>query len=138
MHNLINFFERMQKVMSENIARSVERSEFLKIFFGGIFTALMAVALKPSYAFAASYSWCQVTKNECDCNPPLGRYCGSLGYTCTSGSKCPSGCTVNDKYYPSTGCWCAAAATCSGTYVCCDCWCGGKECGCKSHIPGAE
>lgn len=116
MQKFINLLDEASKRISENLARKVDRTQFLKVILGSIFAWLTAFVLNPIKGFAASTTWCEVWSGI-TCHPPNGIYCSG----CTSSSKCPSGRQVSYAWgYQSTGCWCASG---DATYdlVCCDC-----------------
>jgi hypothetical protein len=124
--------DRLFKVFTENLARSVDRKQFIKTVIGGAFGSMLLLLGDPSRAAAGITgcpSWCETSYGG-DCAPPNGNYCSG----CSTSTKCPSGYKVSYTWgYSTSGCWC------SGDYTCCDCtpsWASGApssaDCGCKT------
>jgi hypothetical protein len=58
------------------------------------------------------------------CSFPYGVCSGS--HQCPEFGGCPSGCSPDPTYHSPGNCWW------SGANECCDCYCGGSRCGCRS------
>jgi hypothetical protein len=139
---VFNKIENFVKVISENIAREVNRKDFFKIIGGGVFMSMVTIITKSPLAYAAPGSWAEVCQlNTTSCSPPYNTYCTTACKNGISGatSKCPTG--YNTSYawgYSQTGCWCINRAT----IMCCDCTKGGNspfkvnpgDCGCKHYV----
>lgn len=139
---MISKIENLFKLISENIAREVNRKDFIKIMSGGIFLTLISFTSKLPVAYAAPGSWAEVCQlYTTSCSPPYNTYCTS---GCKSGlsnatTKCPTGYKTSYAWgYSKTGCWCVNQAT----VMCCDCTKSGNDayktnsgdCGCKHYV----
>ena len=130
--------ERTTRILSENLARAMDRRSFLKRAGATTFAGLAALAAgQSSLAFAAGPS--SSRQPTINCAPP-GPYCNTGGGDLSGchGASCfqhMSGgqvyqCHVYYQYYQA-GCW----TTGGGNYwTCCDCQCtNGSTCGCAQQ-----
>ncbi|TCP52380.1 hypothetical protein EV586_11158 [Tumebacillus sp. BK434] len=114
---MLKMLERFFKLVSEDVARKVDRKGFLKAAVGTTFLGVLTFAGSKS-ARANSISWCETVWATQSCAPPNGKYCSG----CSSSSKCPSGYKVSYAWgYSSTGCWCIAQGGRIEGATCCDC-----------------
>ena len=139
-------FERTTRIVTENLARAIDRRQFLKTTGTSIFAGMAALAAGqgvPKLAFAgaatSSSSRSRVAPpGPPSCSPP-GPYCNLNGVSEPNGchgSACfqhLNGGTVQQchVYYAfyQAGCWTTAAT--GGYWTCCDCQCAnGSTCGC--------
>ncbi|MFE1243456.1 hypothetical protein ACFW35_04925 [Fictibacillus sp. NPDC058756] len=138
MFKLFEIIENYSKLIAENLARSINRKQFIGTLVGGLFLSILSITTNPFRAFAANTGWCEVSAHTSGtCGPPGAGFCSNLNATCpssTSTAKCPTGFSVNYKYYPKTACWCYF--TPGWAKVCCDCKrnSDGKECGCEFNF----
>ena len=133
--------EKTTRLVSENLARAINRRSFLKRTGETAFAGLMALAsghMVPSFASAASGGPKPPTPTP-QCAPP-GPYCNTGGGILSGchGSSCFQHlyngqvyqCRVYYTYYQA-GCWTTASS--GGYWTCCDCECGNPRvttCGC--------
>lgn len=136
------------KVMSESLARGINRRSFLKQAGGAVVATVSTFALGPILSNRARQVSAAPLIPTISCSPP-GPYCntgggdlsGCHGGHCfqhtTGGITYP--CRVYYQYY-TTGCWTTASG--GGYWTCCDCQCfntSGQNvanCGCASFNPG--
>ena len=133
--------ERTIRVVSENLARSVNRRAFLRRAGEAAFAGMAALAAgKGGAVFAAGSGNSPQSKPAVpSCSPP-GPYCNTGGGILTGcqGSACFQHlyngqilqCRVYYQYYQ-VGCWTTSAT--GGYWTCCDCSCGTPQmstCGC--------
>jgi hypothetical protein len=133
--------EKTIRVVSENLARSVNRRVFLRRAGESAFAGMAALAAGRTEAVFASGSGkpSQTPLPTPSCAPP-GPYCNTGGGILTGcqGSSCfqhlyqgqTLQCRVYYSYYQ-TGCWTSAVT--GGYWTCCDCACGtprATTCGC--------
>ena len=126
--------ERTMHLMSENLARSMDRRSFLKRVGATTFAGVAALAAGHAMLTPASAS-----KLVPSCSPP-GPYCNYNGVN--EPNACHGASCFQHVYngqllqchlyggYP-TGCWTTAAQ--GGYWTCCDCQCGNPAqttCGC--------
>jgi hypothetical protein len=144
--------EQKVKIVSESLARSMDRRKFLKGTGTAIFAGLASLAAGHSLAGPASArsggTSDDIPKGPWppQCNPP-GPYCnnGTGQMTGCQGSHCHSHlyngqllpCRIMYGWYI-TGCWTTPSN--GGYWVCCDCGCGPNGgsplCGCAQwHHP---
>jgi len=131
--------EKTTRVLTENLARSINRRSFLRHAGEATFAGMAALAAGrglPAFASAGVTQPPQPTTPSCS---PPGPYCNLNGTNepngCHGGScfQHMSGgnvrqCRVYYQYYQA-GCWTTAAS--GGYWTCCDCSCdGGSTCGC--------
>lgn len=145
MFKIFNMIENYTKIISENIAREVNRSEFLRVTVGGMFMAILVLVANPLNALAGgSKSWCAVWYAGGTCQPPNNKYCSGCPTSSTT-SKCPSGYVVSKAWYSTTGCWCHYSTSGGTSTICCDCVKSGTSttsksnstaCGCKFVTSG--
>ncbi|HUS15493.1 MAG TPA: hypothetical protein VM536_10820 [Chloroflexia bacterium] len=139
-------FEQQVRIVSENLARAVDRRTFLKRASQATFTGILAMAAGHSVAGKANAASGTKPPQEPQapvCSPP-GPYCNLNGVNDPNGCRgahCwqhrTSGqvyqCRVYYQYYQA-GCWTTASG--GGYWTCCDCEClnaGGQRvatCGC--------
>lgn len=140
---------------SEDLARVLDRREFIKKTGSAVFAGLISLAAGHSLARDASASGTRKSRLPLvpACNPP-GPYCNTNGTNEPNGclNSQPGGpfnarclhhvhegqtlyCRISYYWYPTVGCWTYAAN--GGYWTCCDCECsvdpGGPEiayCGC--------
>ena len=133
--------ERTMRIMTENLARSLDRRVFLKRTGEAVFVGMAALAagqLKPALAATGVRNGVKPPVTP-SCSPP-GPYCNLNGVNEPNGCHGAScfqhlsggtiyQCQVYYTYY-SAGCWTTAAT--GGYWSCCDCRCGGgvATCGC--------
>jgi hypothetical protein len=137
-------FEQTTRILSESLARAVNRRTFLKRASQGTFAALATVAAGHSLSERAAAARSPgVDPMAPQCAPP-GPYCNTGGGILSGchGAHCfqhLSGgnvlqCHVYYQYYQA-GCWTTAAS--GGYWTCCDCQCdGGPTCGCAQFSTG--
>lgn len=145
-------FEQTTRILSENLARAVNRRTFLKRASQGTFAVLATVAAGHSLSERAAASkggpGPQVDPMAPHCSPP-GPYCNLDGNTQSPngchGAHCfqhRSGgqvlqCQVMYGWYQA-GCWTTAFG--GGYWTCCDCACGPNGgsplCGCAQFSAG--
>lgn len=119
---------------AEAFARRIDRRTVLRGAAAGIFATVTGAVVGPvSRAYATGP--CPNPAQDTICHPP-GPFCTAYSSSYCSGANCAGGCTVNRKDYPD-GCWCTRAVkvgSCTSRwYKCCDCYCGGRECGCYEY-----
>jgi hypothetical protein len=128
------------RIVSENLARAMDRRTFLKRASQTTFAGLMALAVGQGLGGrAAAKTDNPKTPMAPQCNPP-GPYCNINGVNEPNG--CHGGhcfqhmyqgqvlsCRVYYQYYQ-TGCWTTPVS--GGYWTCCDCECmpGTRHCGC--------
>jgi hypothetical protein len=136
--------EKTVRMVSEGLARGMDRRKFLKRASGTIFAGLSALAagqIAPSLASAGAGSQLRPDERP-PCYPP-GPFCNLDGNQWSTsgchGASCYEHlyqgrvlqCRVYYTYYP-TGCWTTRVN--NGYWTCCDCQCGGNppilSCGC--------
>lgn len=141
--------ERRIRLVSENLARVLDRRQFIKKTGSAIFAGLIALAAGHSLAGEASATGTRKTRLPLVpiCNPP-GPYCNTNGVHEPNGclNSRPGGpfnsrclhhvhegqtlyCQISYYWYPA-GCW--TYATTGGYWTCCDCECSVEPGG--SHI----
>jgi hypothetical protein len=158
--------ERRIRLMSEGLARVLDRRQFVKTTGSTVFAGLIALAAGHGLARTASASGGRLPRvpNVPQCSPP-GPYCN------TNGTNEPNGCLNSQPggpfsarclrhlnegqmlycrisyYWYGSGCWTYASN--GGYWTCCDCECsvdpGGPEiatCGCAGFslepVPGPD
>jgi hypothetical protein len=135
-------FERTTRLVSENLARAVNRRTFLKRTSQTAFVGLATLAAGHSLADRASAAHRPDGKPQTPfitCGPP-GPYCNTGGGDLSGchGAHCWQHlyngqvlqCQIWTAFYP-VGCW-----TSGDGWVCCDCQCGtpmATSCGCAQH-----
>lgn len=139
-------FEQTTRVLSENLARAVNRRTFLKRASQGTFAVMATLAAGHSLSerAAAQRIGPSVDPLVPSCAPP-GPYCnlngvnepnGCHGAHCfqhRSGTQVLQ-CQVYYAFYQA-GCWTTAVS--GGYWTCCDCQCtGGPTCGCAQFSTG--
>jgi hypothetical protein len=139
-------FEQTTRVLSESLARAVNRRTFLKRASQGTFAVLATVAAGHSLSERAAAEKNNPSVNPLiSCSPP-GPYCNTGGGSLSGchGAHCfqhLSGgqvyqCQVYYQYYQA-GCWTTAVT--GGYWTCCDCSCGTPRvatCGCAQFSVG--
>lgn len=131
--------EQTTRIVSENLARAVDRRTFLKRSSQAAFAGLIALAVGGAFPGKAAAAGTQPPTPTPNCAPP-GPYCNNGGGILTGchGAHCfdhlVSGtlyqCWVYYQYYQG-GCWTASGS--GGYWTCCDCACGNPQvatCGC--------
>ncbi|MGA7730632.1 MAG: hypothetical protein WCD37_05105 [Chloroflexia bacterium] len=138
--------EQKIKVLSESLARGLDRREFLRRAGGVVVSGVVALVMGPTLARNATrVSASPLVPLRARCSPP-GPFCNLEGASSSQTSE-PTGCrdghcfqhvttpggTVRDcvvyyQFYPGTGCWTTIDG--NGYWTCCDCTCGGANCGC--------
>jgi hypothetical protein len=134
--------EQRIRIVSESLARAVNRRTFLRQVGGAVVSGVAALALGPT--LTSSRAWAAAPKGNkpvipaITCSPP-GPYCNTGGgnlsgchgahcYQHLSGGVVQT-CHVYYQYYQ-VGCW-----TSSDSWTCCDCQCtGGVTCGCAEYV----
>lgn len=138
MRNWLNAIDVFSKRISESMTRKLDRKDFIRTSLSAIFMGVLAFAANPTGVLGASVGWCQVSRpGDIACAFPGVGHCRNAGATCPSSSstsKCPSGWSVNYKYYSRTGCWCNYYSGLSR--ICCDCQRNNVECGCSWVVQG--
>ena len=138
-------FEQTTRILSENLARALDRRTFLKRAGQATFGVVATLAAGHSLAerAAAATVGPRVDPMAPQCAPP-GPYCntgggilsGCHGAHCfqhLSGSQVLQ-CHVYYTFYQA-GCWTTAVS--GGYWTCCDCQCtGGPTCGCAQFSTG--
>jgi len=142
---LLSVIENFTKIISENIAREVNRSEFLRVTLGGLFIGTIALVANPLNTLAGgNKNWCAIWYKNGTCDPPRGTYCSGCPTSSTT-TKCPSGYVVSTAWYATTGCWCHYSTSGGSSTICCDCVKSGTSttstsnstaCGCKFTTSG--
>lgn len=135
-------FEQGTRIVSENLARAVDRRTFLKRSSQAAFTGMLALAA--GHGFAGRASAAHGTKppeppQVPNCSPP-GPYCNTGGGSLSGchGAHCFQHlyngnvlqCHVYYQWYQA-GCWTSSGS--GGYWTCCDCSCGTPQqtsCGC--------
>ena len=138
-------FEQTTRVLSENLARALDRRTFLKRAGQATFGVVATLAAGHSLAerAAAATVGPRVDPMAPQCAPP-GPYCNTGGGILSGchGAHCfqhLSGgqvlqCHVYYTFYQA-GCWTTAVS--GGYWTCCDCQCtGGPTCGCAQFSTG--
>jgi len=116
MNNMFNKIEELFQLTSEKLARQVDRKDFLRVSFTGIFMGMLALIANPFQAKAAAPIICELTRNDTSCLPPNGQYCSNCPTSVVS--ACPRSMQVSYVWgYTQTGCWCIQG----GAARCCDC-----------------
>jgi hypothetical protein len=139
--------EHRIRVISESLAREVDRRGFLRKVGGAIVTGVAAVVVGPGLGTQLRRaSAAPILPNRARCAPP-GPYCnleglsggldeptGCRGAHCYQHRTSPGGplltCQVYYTFY-ATGCWTTADG--GGYWTCCDCNCGSATCGCAQY-----
>ena len=140
--------EKSMRIVTENLARALDRRQFLKRAGN---TAFMGMAALAAGHFATAGVVAGVRRQPVD-SPPVsngGPVCAPPGPYCNTGGGPLSGChgsscfqhLFNGQvlqcrvfYIYQAGCWSTPSG--SGYWVCCDCECGTPRvtsCGCASH-----
>jgi hypothetical protein len=140
------------KVLSESLARALDRRRFIKSTGTAMF-ATIAAAAAGHFSVARASASLGSSKGSSDTQPPPwppqcappGPYCNITGVSDGSGCAAsrpyePSGscfqhrvngvirqCVVIYNWYQA-GCWTTPVS--GGRWTCCDCGCGGSMCGC--------
>jgi hypothetical protein len=118
------------RIISEGLARAIDRRKFLKQTGGTVFAGMTALAAGHVLGGKASAVERQPTYNPPQCAPP-GPYCNLNGVNepngCRGGSCYQHNyqgtvlqCRVYYQWYQA-GCWTTASG--GGYWVCCDCEC---------------
>jgi hypothetical protein len=129
--------EQRVKLVSENLARTMDRRRFLKQAGSTIFGGMAAIAAGHMVIGKASAQQPQPNPQQPACAPP-GPYCNTGGGILSGchGSSCFQH-MVNNVVYQchiwqccyQAGCWTTASG--GGYWTCCDCQCdNGSTCGC--------
>ena len=140
--------EHKIRVISEGLARAMDRRAFLKRAGSAIAGGLAALTLGPALARAGVKAGSGISGSP-QCVPP-GPYCniGSGILSGCRGGHCyqhvSGGFTLACKVYYAfygTGCWTTAVS--GGNWVCCDCQCTdglghNANCGCAQFNPGGD
>lgn len=141
--------EQKIRVISEGLARAIDRRDFLKRAGGTIASGVAALVLGPLVARQSSVHAAPMIPTVANCAPP-GPYCN------LDGMNEPNGCRgascfqhVNSGQllqcrvfyiYAVTGCWTTAAG--GGYWTCCDCTCSNgtinASCGCAQYSGAGE
>ncbi|MFE4525027.1 hypothetical protein ACFRCQ_23465 [Cytobacillus firmus] len=137
MFKLIEAIDRFSRLISENIAREVNRKTFLKTILTSAFAGIAVFSVNLNRTSAGALSWCEQWRSDSNCTPPWGKFCSG----CTTSTKCPSGYKVSKAWgYSSTGCWCLPGGP-GYDWTCCDCTKGAdvtktysSDCGCKGSF----
>jgi hypothetical protein len=137
------------RVLSEALARAVDRRSFVKRAGGAVVAGIATIVLKPTLASAgasANASAGPALAGEIpaiSCAPP-GPYCntgggdlsGCRGGHCFAHGTVANACHVYYAFY-ATGCWSTVSG--GGYWTCCDCQCNnGNTCGCAQFNPGGD
>ena len=141
--------EHRIRVISESLAREVDRRGFLRKVGGAIVTGVAAAVMGPGLGTQLRRATAApVLPNRARCAPP-GPYCNLEGATGVNSE--PTGCRGGHCYqhrtspggpilscqvyyiYAVTGCWTTADG--NGYWTCCDCDCGSVNCGCAQYNP---
>jgi len=134
--------EQQVRIVSETLARAVNRRTFLRQVGSTVVSGVAALALGPTLTSSAAWAASSPKSKKplvpaISCSPP-GPYCNTGGgnlsgchgahcYQHLSGSTVVS-CQVYYQYYQ-VGCW-----TSGDGWTCCDCQCtGGATCGCAEQ-----
>jgi len=139
-------FEQTTRVLSESLARAVNRRTFLKRASQGTFAVVATIAAGHGLSTRATAAKVgpQVDPLAPQCAPP-GPYCNLDGVNTPNGchgAHCfqhmnagvVRTCRVYYAFYPS-GCWTYYNPT-DGSWTCCDCRCdNGSTCGCAQFSP---
>lgn len=138
-------FEQTTRILSESLARAVNRRTFLKRASQGTFAVVATLAAGHSLSErAAARKMPNVDPLAPQCAPP-GPYCNTGGGNLSGchGAHCFQHlyngqvlqCQVYYTYYQA-GCWTTAVS--GGYWTCCDCRCGtgGPTCGCAQFSVG--
>jgi hypothetical protein len=143
-------FEQTTRVLSENLARAVNRRTFLKRASQGTFAVMATIAAGHSLSNRASAMAKSPGTDPLvnpQCSPP-GPYCNLDGVNNPNGchgAHCFQHrsnnqvlqCQVYSQYYQA-GCWTTAVS--GGYWTCCDCACGpsggAPHCGCAQFSAG--
>lgn len=134
------------RVISEALARGLDRRTFLRRAGGAVVSGIVAVVMGPTLSrTASSVSASPLVPMRARCSPP-GPFCNLEGASNSQTSEptgCRNGhcfqhvtspggpvlsCVVYYQFYPGTGCWTTIDG--NGYWTCCDCDCGGAHCGC--------
>jgi len=140
--------DQTTRLLSETLARAVDRRTFLKRTSQSVFAGLMALAVGqalPGRASATGSGPQPPQQPTITCSPP-GPYCNTGGGQLSGchGAHCfqhlTGGqiyqCQVYYQYYQA-GCWTTAVS--GGYWTCCDCSCGSPRvatCGCAQFSTG--
>lgn len=132
--------EQKVKLVSEWLARAVDRRVFLRRMGGGVVAGVAALVMGPVLA-RSGMSTASASKSlsspNISCAPP-GPYCnnGSGDLSGCRGGHCyqhqGGACEIWYAFY-TTGCWTTAVS--GGYWTCCDCTCTTGSCGCASFNP---
>ncbi len=137
--------EQKIRVISESLARRVDRRTFLKNAGGVVVTSVVALAMGPSLGMRERKTYAARpapnVPNVANCGPP-GPYCNLDGQNepngCRGGAcfQHLSGGVVQqcqtDYFYQPAGCWTTPSG--NGYWTCCDCFCTGNVlCGCAQY-----
>jgi len=137
-------FEQTTRILSENLARAIDRRTFLKRAGQATFGVVATLAAGHSLASRAAATKAGPSVDPLiSCAPP-GPYCntGTGNLSGCHGAHCfqhLSGgqvlqCHVYYTFYQA-GCWTTAVQ--GGYWTCCDCQCtGGPTCGCAQFSTG--
>lgn len=135
-------FDRKIRLISEALARGVDRRGFIKKAGGAVVTGVVALAMGPTLGRNAPKAYASPrVPTVANCAPP-GPYCN------IDGQGEPNGCRGASCYqhlsggtiqmcqvfyiYQVTGCWTTISG--NGYWTCCDCTCtGGVSCGCAQY-----
>src|SRR6476646_4962354 len=137
-------FEKSTRIVSENLARNLDRRSFLRrtsqMAFMGM-AALAAGRMTPAFAAAGRQPPNRVPLTPL-CAPP-GPYCnlngvnepnGCHGGSCFQHLSAGQVRQCHYLYFYQAGCWTTLDPQIGGYWTCCDCECdGGSTCGCAQH-----
>jgi hypothetical protein len=141
--------EQKIRVLSEALARAVDRRSFVKRAGGVVMAGIATLVMKPTLASAGASANANAGPAMAgaipaiSCAPP-GPYCntgggdlsGCRGAHCFAHGTTTNACKVYYTFY-ATGCWSTVSS--GGYWTCCDCRCtNGNTCGCAQFNPGGE
>jgi len=146
----MSMFDQKVRVLSEGLARTLDRRNFLKRTGTTMFAGVAALAAGHTLAGKAAAAGIRTPKDQINisCSPP-GPYCNTGGGSLSGchGGSCFQHTTGGTTYqcrvyytYYQAGCWTTAAS--GGYWTCCDCACvngSGQQvatCGCAQFSTG--
>jgi hypothetical protein len=138
--------EQRIRLISEALAREVDRRTFLRRAGGAVVAGVVALVMGPALTSStAGVSASPLVPNAANCSPP-GPYCNLDGQGEPNGCReghcfqhVSSGqllqCRVYYTFYPTAGCWTTVSG--NGYWTCCDCSCTNgainANCGCAHY-----